>query len=132
MGADAGQAVRPAAGACLYCLTGSASPYLRNKAAGRVVERRGKKEASVHEPACPRYGKAPEDRPEIVALYCQGCGQERTGDWLVALAQGYRLRCPRCARRVEHHPAPPEVVAAGECPCGQHRMERHFAMERAA
>jgi hypothetical protein len=46
------------------------------------------------------------DQGADVELFCQECGQRRTGDrWRWAFALGNELRCPRCARATEHHRA---------------------------
>jgi len=137
--ADAGGHVLSGGGAprhaiaCRYCRTGSALDYLRNKAAGRLLSRRrGKKEereASLHDPACALYEVDPEtdrDGPEIT-LYCQNCGRERVTDrWRWALRPTDIVSCPACLEMAPHHPAPREIVEAGECLCGACRTDRFF------
>jgi hypothetical protein len=72
------------------------------------------------------------DQGADVELFCQECGQRRTGDrWRWAFALGNELRCPRCARATEHHRAPREVVEAEECLCGACRTRRKFDEELA-
>ncbi len=108
--------------ACRYCRTGSA---LRWEQTRRLT---GKAElAELHDPGCTTKGDLDDGKSDEVALYCQGCGQERTGSrfrWIFALRG--ELRCPRCASVTEHHAAPADVVAAEECLCGRCRTRRAF------
>lgn len=147
LGGGEGAAVResasaaPPAIACTYCRTGGALRYLKTHAAAeeeRAARKKRRKagevvtgpepEAELHDPGC-TTAPALEllDQGAEVELFCQECGQRRSGDrWRWAFTLGNQLRCPRCGCATEHHRAPREVVAAEECLCGACRTRRKF------
>lgn len=113
---------------CRYCRTGSALRYEQTRALTGKAET-----AELHDPGCTTAKELDDGKDETIALYCQGCGQERTGNrWRWVFAPSRTLRCPRCARATEHHRAPPEVVEAEECLCGACRTRRKFDEDAAA
>lgn len=98
----------------------------------RTLSYRGRKDGEGHDKGCRTAALIPRDLHigrdgEERALFCQRCGQSRSGDpvrW--ALQPTDDLWCPRCQARTPHHPAPAEVVAAEECLCGACRTRRKF------
>ena len=137
---------------CAWCHSRSPEPQRANEREGRALEtwvKNGKEKSSYspHVPDCRAYkfgnkavfwaGRmhmAPpvlsiSTGPQMVTVYCLGCGQERSGDLLRISVERWRLLCPRCTREGRHgaqlhHYSPPDVVAADECPCGNCAIAR--------
>lgn len=127
--------------ACRYCRTGSALRYLQTHEqaeAERAARKKRRKagelvhgpepEADPHDEGCTTARElALHDQGPELHLYCQVCGQRRTGDrmrW--ALTPTDDLWCPSCDLLAPHHPAPRADVLAERCLCGACRTRRAF------